>query len=308
MHHLGLDDDALQQFQHLASYMLYPFDALRAPAKRLRDNQRGQSGLWAFGISGDLPILVLNVADERDLPVVREAMVAHAFWRSRGLKADLVILNEEASGYNQDLNEGLHKAATAVSPQIPHEQLFDQPGGIFMRANDKLTQDDLTLLLAVARVVLVSARGSLSQQLVTTLSRPDAPKNLQKRFVAEHPSAPLPFLSLEYFNSIGGFTPDGKEYAIYLGAGHANAAAVDQCFCKPTFWQRSQRIGSWLYMVWQFAVESPDAMEQRSDFRRRHRQHLYSRRREWRILDTDPAADSGKRCLSHAARARLFGV
>lgn len=235
MHHRGLEEDALQQFQHLASYMLYPFDALRAPAKRLRDNERGQSGLWAFGISGDLPIMVLNVADERDLPAVRQAMMAHAFWRSRGLKTDLVILNEEASGYNQDLNDGLRKAAVAVSPQMPHEQLFDQPGGIFMRANDQLSEEDLTLLLAVARVVLVAARGSLSQQLTNTPALPDSPKSLQKRNTTEHPSAPLPFLHLEYFNSLGGFTPDGKEYAIYLGPGTQTPLPWVNVFASPLF-------------------------------------------------------------------------
>ncbi len=235
MHHLGLDDDALQQFQHLASYMLYPFDALRAPAKRLRQNQRGQSGLWAFGISGDLPIMVLNVADERDLPAVREAMMAHAFWRARGLKSDLVILNEEASGYNQDLNQGLRKAAIAVSPQMPHEQLFDQPGGLFLREGDQLNEEDLTLLLAVARVVLVAARGSLAQQLSSTPALPDAPKNLQKRIISEQPSAPLPFLSLDYFNSIGGFTPDGKEYAIYLGPGTQTPLPWVNVFASPLF-------------------------------------------------------------------------
>ncbi|HEY0073147.1 MAG TPA: glucoamylase family protein, partial [Abditibacteriaceae bacterium] len=235
MHHLGLDDEALQGFQHLASYMIYPFDALRAPAKRLRDNRRSQSGLWAHGISGDLPILVLNVGDERDLPFVREAMQAHAFWRRRGFACDLVILNEEASGYNQDLNEGLRRAAIAVSPQVPHEQLFDQPGGIFVRAGDQLSPEDLTLLLAVARVVLVAARGALAQQLGTTQALPEAPKNLQKRSIPEQPSAPLPFMHLEYFNSIGGFTPDGKEYAIYLGPGTQTPLPWVNVFASPLF-------------------------------------------------------------------------
>lgn len=217
MHHSGLDSDAVHQFQQLASYMLYPFDALRAPARRLRANLRQQSGLWAHGISGDLPIMVLNVADERDLPVIREAMQAHAFWRSRGLKTDLVILNEQASGYNQELSDGLRKAAIAASPQIPHEKLFDQPGGVFLRANDQLTDEDLTLLLAVARVILVAARGPLSQQFSVTPALPVPPKSLQKRALPEQLSAPLPFLDLPYFNSLGGFTTDGKEYAIYLG-------------------------------------------------------------------------------------------
>ena len=144
-------------------HALSPTPRFRAPASVLRSNRLGQSGLWAHGISGDLPILLVTVGDRRDMQVVREALLAHAYWRLRGFKADLVILNEEAGGYEQPL-QGRPAAAHPV-PRPVHR--LDQPGGIFLRAAEQMPVEDLTLLLAVARVVLVAARGALVQQLGT---------------------------------------------------------------------------------------------------------------------------------------------
>ena len=94
--HMGIRAEDAHRFQELATCMLYPNDRLRPPPERLRRNQRGQSFLWAYGISGDLPLLVVSVVDANDLGVVREVLLAHTYWRARGLKVDLVILNEEA--------------------------------------------------------------------------------------------------------------------------------------------------------------------------------------------------------------------
>ena len=52
--------------------------------------------LWAYGISGDLPMLAGHRRRSRNLPLVREVLLAHAYWRLRGFKADLIILNQEA--------------------------------------------------------------------------------------------------------------------------------------------------------------------------------------------------------------------
>ena len=192
--------------------MLYPNDRLRPPPERLRRNQRGQSFLWAYGISGDLPLLVVSVVDPNDLGVVREVLLAHAYWRTRGLKVDLVILNEEAGSYAQPLQSKLAKLVQAHSLGTG----LDRPGGIFLRSADQLAPEDVTLLLTSARAVLMAARGSLAQQLSRSPRRVELPAELEVRKTREEPSRPLPFLELPYFNGLGGFTPDGREYAIYL--------------------------------------------------------------------------------------------
>ncbi len=214
LHHLQISPDEAAAFQQLAGYLLYPHAALRAPAKRVRDNHKGQSGLWAYGISGDLPIVVVAVDNARDLPAVRQAIMAHTFWRVRGLMCDLVILNEQAGGYAQDLTQTLQKMVASSTPYTGTEK----PGGVFLRTVDTVSPEDLTLLYAVARVVLVAARGTLAQQLgAINDDLEPAPRFVGSAKESIEPSLALPFLELPYFNSLGGFTNDGREYAIYLG-------------------------------------------------------------------------------------------
>jgi cellobiose phosphorylase len=203
-----------RRFQQLAGNLLYPNPQLRPPAERLRQNILGQERLWAYGISGDLPILLASISDTQDIDMIRQLLIAHNYLRARGLKADLLVINEETGGYMQPLMEQLRKVIQA------HSQFtgIDQPGGVFLRTAEQIPEPDLTLLLATARAVLVAARGTLAQLLgapVETFKQP--PPFLVTQRVYEEPSPPLPFMELPHFNGLGGFTPDGKEYAVYLG-------------------------------------------------------------------------------------------
>jgi len=224
--------DDLRRFQLLSGPLLYPNARLRASERQLRRNRLGQSRLWAYGISGDLPILLVTISDRRDMEVVRESLLAHAFWLLLGFQVDLVILNEEAAGYEQPLQGDLRRAIQRHAPSTP----LDQPGGIFLRPAEPIANDDLTLLFAVARVVLVAARGPLVQQLgIPAEVRKLPPHPAVVRRATEAPPAPLPFLNLSYFNGIGGFTPDGREYAIYLGPGTRTPAPWVNVLANPGF-------------------------------------------------------------------------
>ena len=213
LRYLGLQTDEAQIFQDLGSHMIFPNRQLRAPAERLRRNSLGQSRLWAHGISGDLPIFVVLAGDSNDLGVVRESILAHTFWRIRGLKADLVILNEENLGYEQPLFRQLTRLVQASSLHTG----IDRPGGVFLRSVERIPEEDLTLLLASARVVLVAARGSLAQQLGSAAETIELLPRLEvtSRLKAD---SPVPFspMDLHFYNQIGGFTQDGREYVIQL--------------------------------------------------------------------------------------------
>jgi len=212
MHRLRIETQDAQNFQQLAGHMIYPSAALRAPAHRLRQNTLGQPRLWAYGISGDLPTIVVTIGNTRDVRLVRQVLMAHEFWRARGLKTDLIILNEDAASYEQALSTELQNLVNASGAQL------DQPGGVFVRASGAIPDDDMTLLLSIARVVLVAARGGLSQQLGAIASAVKLPPRLALgKKPPEEISPPLPFMELPYFNGTGGFSQDGREYVIYLG-------------------------------------------------------------------------------------------
>ena len=210
---LRIQPDDARRYQQLASHLLYPNPLLRAPAERIAENRKGQAGLWAYGISGDLPIALVVVGEAQDLILVRQMLQAQTYWRMHGLATDLVILNEEAHGYDRPLHEQLERLIQSYAPNSGR----DKPGGIFLRSAHMIPAGDLTLLRAAACVAMVAARGSLHQQLGVTLEVPEPPRPIALRRKPRDPSAVLSFLELPYFNSIGGFTPDGLEYAIYLG-------------------------------------------------------------------------------------------
>ena len=222
----------IQLYQQLASHMLFPNARLRAADRLIRRNHLGQDRLWTHGISGDLPIMVVTIEDSHDLKLVRELLTAHTYWHLRGFETDLVILNEEAARYDQPLADELKKLIQLHAQYTP----TDQRGGIFLRSVDHLSREDLTLLLSSARVSLVAARGTLVQQLAAPAETPKFPAQLAVRHrPKEEPSAPLPFMELPYFNGLGGFTTDGKEYAIYLGPDSRTPAPWINVMANPDF-------------------------------------------------------------------------
>lgn len=228
---LRIQPDDARRFQHLASFLLYPSAMLRPPPGRLHQNRLGQSALWAYGISGDLPLAVVSIGEAHDIGIVRQLLQAHTYWRRHGLKADLLILNEESSSYGQPLNEDLKHLIQGFSTFTP----IDEPGGVFLRSVDQIKEEDLTLMLAAAHATLVAARGPLPQQLASAAEAPEMPGRLSTRRVVEEPSAALPFMELSYFNGLGGFTPDGREYAIYLAPHQHTPAPWVNVIANPSF-------------------------------------------------------------------------
>jgi cellobiose phosphorylase len=211
--YLGIESDAAMRFTELASHLIYPNFRLRAPADRLRRNVLTQSRLWAHGISGDLPMAVVWVDESQGLGLVRELLVAHTYWWLRGFKADLIILNREPANYEQPLQQQLLRLVDAHSLHSG----VRKPGGLFLLKADQLTDDDLNLILTVAHVTMGAVRGTLAKQLSSPPEGMPPPPPLRVNRRAENISEPLPFLELPYFNGFGGFTADGREYAVYLG-------------------------------------------------------------------------------------------
>jgi cyclic beta-1,2-glucan synthetase len=94
-----------QLYRRLASSIIYANAALRAEPRLLIRNRRGQSGLWGYAISGDLPIVLLQIEDPANISLVRQLVQAHAYWRLKGLAVDLVIWNEDRASYRQLLHD-----------------------------------------------------------------------------------------------------------------------------------------------------------------------------------------------------------
>ena len=124
-------------------------------------NTLGQQNLWGYGISGDLPIVLVRIGDASALPLARQLLVAQEYWRVKGLPADLVILNEQPTDYLDEMQNALSRLVQEPS----WAGWFGKPGGVFLVRSEGMPDADRRLLSAVARVVLRGDLGDLSSQL-----------------------------------------------------------------------------------------------------------------------------------------------
>jgi cyclic beta-1,2-glucan synthetase len=217
--YLTLGPSGAHRFQELARHLIFPSPWLRVSSARLVASKEGRSALWKHGISGDLPIISVTLSESSQLRLLREVLVAHTYWRLLGLRADLVVLSEEGASYDRPL----YNSASRLIAGHSEVTGTNHPGGVFLRDENLISPDDLSAILAASSVVLRGARGSLQNQLVER-GEPIEPADMAVTRTQEEPSAPLPFLELAYFNGTGGFSADGREYAIYLKPG-ANTPA-----------------------------------------------------------------------------------
>jgi cyclic beta-1,2-glucan synthetase len=232
LRHLGATDAEAQLFDRLAASLIYADPLRRAATAMLRANRRGQNGLWSHGISGDSPILLLTVGDPANIDIVRQVILAHAYWRTKGLAVELVIVNEDVSGYRQSL----HDTITSLITSGGEAQMLDRAGGIFIRRLEQLPNDDRILLQAAARVVLTDESGTLAEQLekraatepVIPAFTPSGPA------WAEEVSTVAP-RELIFNNGLGGFTRDGHEYVMTLKPGDATPAPWVNVIANPHF-------------------------------------------------------------------------
>ena len=222
-----------QLYGSLAGSVIYANALLRADANVIIKNHRGQSGLWGYAISGDLPIVLLRIEDPANIDLVRQLIQAHSYWRLKGLAVDLVIWNEDHAGYRQQLHDQIMGFIAAGVGAIT-----DQPGGIFVRPADQISSEERILLQTVARAIVTDSRGMLADQINRrNLGEITVPRFTPTRTdrVAPAAVAALPRHDLLFFNGLGGFTPDGREYIITTTPDQVTPAPWVNILANPHF-------------------------------------------------------------------------
>ncbi len=221
-----------QLYSRLAGAVIYSNAAYRADPHIIAQNRRGQSGLWSYAISGDFPIVLLQIENAANINLVRQLVQAHAYWRLKGLVVDLVIWNEDHGGYRQVLqNQIMGLIAAAIG-----SELTDKPGGIFVRSADQISNEDRVLFQTVARIVLSDSYGTLAEQLSRRPRWKTVTTNLvpTSAYLPDSP-APLPQYDLLFNNGIGGFSEDGKEYIITTVRDQPTPAPWSNVLANPRF-------------------------------------------------------------------------
>ncbi|MBF0255016.1 MAG: cyclic beta 1-2 glucan synthetase [Gammaproteobacteria bacterium] len=234
LRHLGASEADAQVYGRLAGSVIYANALHRAAPGVIGRNRLGQAGLWKFAISGDLPIVLLRIGDLNRIDLVKQTLQAHAYWRIKGLAVDLVILNEDFSGYRAVL----HDLITGLINTGGEAQLSDRPGGVFLRRAEELSEEDRVLLQTVASVQIGDGVTNLLEQVERRLPITRLPRPLQAKPPAVTdpiypPVYPLAPRERVFCNGLGGFTPDGHEYLITLEPGQHTPAPWVNVIASP---------------------------------------------------------------------------
>ncbi len=235
LHHLGITPDEAHLFQRLANAVLYSDSSLRPSADLLSRSTLDRSALWAHGISGDLPIVLVRIDEAEDVGIIRQLLRAHEYWRLKGLTVDLVILNEKPPSYEQELQGSLDDLVRA------HQQrLSAEPGelhsNVFLLRGDLISAQERVLLQSIARAVLLSRHGTLAEQVIRSQRSepligptPRLPRSGKDAEIKVNTSG------LEFFNGLGGFVEGGREYVTVLGEGLRTPAPWINVIANPSF-------------------------------------------------------------------------
>ncbi|WP_340103706.1 GH36-type glycosyl hydrolase domain-containing protein [Rhodohalobacter sp. 8-1] len=219
LNHLGVTSKEAHSFQKLASYVLYSDRAFRADVRKLRENKGKQQDLWAYGISGDYPLVVFRIKEMDQIKNVKTLVKAHGFWRAKGVDTELMIINDHAPGYIDELQEGVINAIQNSSER----DMLDKRAGVFVHRSDKMPNEDLTLVSAVAHLIFENKLPdfkkmkreyeteswllNIEEEKFTLPEYQEDKDDERREDQAEN---------LQFFNGFGGFSEAGDEYHIMV--------------------------------------------------------------------------------------------
>ena len=213
-------------YQKMLSYLVFhnPIKAQLLENKNTWINYH-QSDLWKYGISGDLPIILLKVRNVNDSYVIKEMLKAYEFFRMKSVETEIVILDEEKHSYENYVKEEIE--SSILNHQMGY--LKNQKGGIFTLNKEEIDKKDIALLEFLATIIIDSDKGGLKnniKELEESYLENDKTigEEVQNPQMTEESNDDIDILAnhevLKYYNEYGGFSEDGKEYLVKVNKGN----------------------------------------------------------------------------------------
>lgn len=213
-------------YQKMLSYLVFhnPIKAQLLEDKNTLINYH-QSDLWKYGISGDLPIILVKVRNVNDSYVIKEMLKAYEFFRMKSVETEIVILDEEKHSYENYVKEEIE--SSILNHQMGY--LKNQKGGIFTLNKEEIDKKDIALLEFLATIIIDSDKGGLKnniKELEESYLENDKTigEEMQNPQITEETNDDIDILEnhevLKYYNEYGGFSEDGKEYLVKVNKGN----------------------------------------------------------------------------------------
>jgi cyclic beta-1,2-glucan synthetase len=228
---LGIDADEARRFQRIAGHVLYPDHSLRAAQSILAANEAGPTLLWSCGISGDLPIVLVQLGTADGVELAKQLLRARGYWRRKRLAVDLVIVNE-APAAAAELARALEEYAKTP---LGRAAAGEPRGGVFSLLGETLPAGARDLLQTAARAVFRDSAGTLGAQLANLRTAPAAQRARLANKADPSFDAMRNVPPLELFNGLGGFASEGREYVTVLKEREWTPAPWTNVIANPEF-------------------------------------------------------------------------
>jgi cyclic beta-1,2-glucan synthetase len=234
--YLGIKGKDIENYQKLLSYLI-----VQNPLKKLQTINTNKiyniKDLWQYGISGDLPILLVKIKDVNDSYVIKEILKAFEYFKVKNIEIDLVILNEEENVYERYVKE-------MIETQILNRHLMyllNQKAGIYILNSNEIKNIDL--LEFRANFIIDAHKGNLKtilhdleEDYLDTIKVPKYEENMPVAIPnIEKKNNLINMEQLKYYNEYGGFTDDGKEYVIKITKDIKPEVAWSNVLTNPNF-------------------------------------------------------------------------
>ena len=218
--YLNIKGTDIELYQKILSYMLFDDSIKSIEREKIKSNQiYKQSDLWKYGISGDLPIILVKMKNANDSECLNEVLKAYEYFRTKNVETEIVIIDEEKYSYENYIREEIE--TTILNHHMGY--LKNINGGIFVLNEEEVDKKDLEFLEFISVLTIYCAKGSLENNI----------KDLEEEYLENYKEVTTEEISnvyveestedidilrnkeaLKYYNKYGGFSEDGKEYCI----------------------------------------------------------------------------------------------
>ena len=208
---LGLHGYEMRNYNIMLNYLYQTSKVFMNEERRnfLRSNAMNQTNLWRFGISGDRPIILVEINDVSSFSIVKELLKAYRYFKSKSMFMDLVIINSEDEQYSKTVKNLIDNEIYQTNMTFD----FNGPGNIYVLENNNLDIKEKILLNMVARMRFNTKDNTSLGEAISEIQRNNKIALPEKNAIAG--SVDIKYgQNLKFFNGYGGFASDGREYII----------------------------------------------------------------------------------------------
>ena len=209
---LGISGPDMRNYNMMLNYLYQTSRHFINPERKdiLTKNSMNQTNLWKYGITGDHPIMLVEIRESESVNLVKEVIKAYEFYKTRSVFVDVVVVNRESDEYKPIVKREIEKELYRMNTLY---DFYATPGRIYILDGDEVSYAEDILLNMVARLRFDSDRSSSLTEHIQFLQKENKmivydPIKYADNILTKYDD------DLKFFNNYGGFNKDGSEYTI----------------------------------------------------------------------------------------------